>query len=157
MLEPNDLPWLNFKKEVPADLLSDLNTRENSLSIYEIEDDESNVDRIIAAIASTRNQFAIIDYAVFGSDIINKLNIQINSAIGATPDTEVNNLHKDLINLTASKLSDLAKEILKKGQFNRRGLKGVKTLIKDGLNNGNIEKTKINKGLMKKLKIGTTF
>lgn len=151
LLEPNDLPWLNFEKDVHADLLSDLTTSGNSLSIYEIEEDKSNLDHVIAAIASSRDNLANVDYAVFDGNIIKNLNIQLDPTIGTTPDTEVNNLHRDLKNLTASNLSGLAKEMRKRGQFNRKAPKGVIKLIKKGLDEGRIDKTKIKESLMKKL------
>lgn len=52
-----DLSWLG-QDELQADAMQDLKTDSNSISVWHIVDDQSNKERIVAALAATR-QYAV--------------------------------------------------------------------------------------------------
>jgi len=83
--EPGELPWLDFGKDVPADLLNDLKTTGNKLSVYEVYEDQSNLSRILSALASTRDSLNKIDFAVFDQGVCENLKIQKSQVHGRTP------------------------------------------------------------------------
>jgi hypothetical protein len=56
-----DLSWLS-QDELQADAMQDLRTDSNTISVWHILDDQSNKERIVAALAAAR-QFAVqFDY-----------------------------------------------------------------------------------------------
>lgn len=103
--------WL-AADEIPADPLSDLTTKDNQLSIWYIEDDRSNLERVIAALAASGTDIANVDYALLDHQWLGDLYITMASTRGGTPDEEVNTAwHRDLVELSAGKLVTLATAI----------------------------------------------
>lgn len=92
-----------------ADALNDLRTSSNELSVWYIEDDESNLEHVITALAASGDTVANLDYALFDLQLITNSDIKIHQSPGITPDERVNALwHRDLIELSASKIMRLA-------------------------------------------------
>lgn len=104
-------PWLQ-KGEIPADPLADLRTTKNSLSVYLVDDDKSNLDRVICALAATREKIQHFDYLLFDWEILPSTGITVEPTEGETIDRAVNELHRDLVELSGRKLLALAAEIL---------------------------------------------
>ena len=100
--------WL-AADEIPADPLSDLTTKDNQLSVWYIEDDRLNLERVIAALAASGTDVANVDYALLDHRLLSDMHIKIDSTRGGTPDEEVNtSWHRDLVELSAGKLVTLA-------------------------------------------------
>jgi hypothetical protein len=55
-----DVPWLE-EGDIHADPLADLNTKANELSVWLIEDDRSNLNRVVSALAATRTHISNLD------------------------------------------------------------------------------------------------
>lgn len=70
---------------------------------------------------------------------------------GDTADDEVNNLHIDLIDLTAKQVCLLASSIQKDGNLMRILKKKIGREITEGLKKGYLNKNKINEKLLPKL------
>lgn len=64
--EPN-LPWLK-EDELQADVFHELKTGENTLSVWSIADDRSNLERVVAALAANRNRVSNFDYALISQE-----------------------------------------------------------------------------------------
>ena len=133
--------WL-ATHDVQADPVTDLKTTQNVLSVYSIDDERSNLARVVAAIAATRDHFDNLDYILFDKLILLEVDIKIKKAIGKTPDGQVNNWHLELFELSGFKLVNVAKIILNKGEINRLLKKDVTRLIKDGLTSAQIDPIK---------------
>jgi hypothetical protein len=103
--------WLQ-EGDICADPVGELATKNNTLSLYEVEDDRANLTRIIAAMAATRNDFQHFQYSLVDRNLIEELNIKLVKIPGDTPDDIVNNYHYDLIEISGSKLISLAKKML---------------------------------------------
>ena len=78
-----NVPWLP-KDKLQADSLVDLKTENNSLSVYHIKDDLSNLEQVITAHATTRQDISNLDYILFNPELLPKLNIAIKHTKGKT-------------------------------------------------------------------------
>ncbi len=82
--------------EVAAEDFQDL---DNQVSVWGIEADQSNLNRVIAAIAATRDWLTPIAYVLFDSALATDLGINIVHQDGDTPDHHANiTWHRDLSN-----------------------------------------------------------
>ena len=70
------VPWL-VEGELQADALGDLRTSDNELSVWLVEDDESNLEQVVTALAVTRQRISNVDYALFDLQFLSELNIKI--------------------------------------------------------------------------------
>ena len=105
--------------EMQADPLADLRTSSNSLSVWEVTDDRSNLEDIVVGIASSKDYLANVDYALFEESIVGGLGIQIELTPGTTPHARANPWHRELVRLSARKLVDLAHLMMKKATLER--------------------------------------
>lgn len=116
--KPADAPWLK-SNELHADPLGDLRTTDNALSVWLIHDDKSNLEQVIIALAVNRQQIDKFEYGLFDQAIPLKLDIPMLTSDGKTPIPDANRWHRDLVQLTADKLVDLAKAIFDKMERER--------------------------------------
>ena len=144
----DDSPWIP-PGDIPAAPLTDLRTSPNSeLSVWYVEDNRSNLARIIAALAGTRDHSDKFDFALFPEAVLTQAQIQWNTSLGNSADRDANSSwHRDLIELTASKLSTLARLIREQGEIERRFEKQVVELIADGIEQGWIEAQRLKPSL----------
>lgn len=137
------VPWLD-ENELQADALEDIATKGNELSVWYIEDDESNLEEVVTALAASGDVVANLDYALFDLELITMLNIKIHQSPGITPDDTVNALwHRDLIELSASKIMGLADIILTQAQIRRVSKKKLLAMIVQAVSTGRIDRLKL--------------
>ncbi|GEM_PF-642040 len=131
------LDWLE-EGDVPADSLANLETKDNLLSVFQIDGDvEKNIKRIAAAFAGQSQKGANEEFecVIFDSAVLGEIGITYVKSEGETPDKEVNSWHYDLIELSAAKLADLAKHLLPNSEPHRILAKEVlSSLIESGAN-----------------------
>jgi hypothetical protein len=142
--------WLP-EGEIQADPLGDLATSNNTLSVWQVEDDDSNLEKVITALASSRASISNLDYAVLNIDLLTETGIKIEINPGETPYELANVWHRDLIELTATKIVRLAETMMQNSHILRIPEKRVLDLIKDAVHNGQIDKTKLHPGIANKL------
>lgn len=128
-----------------ADALKNFKTKENAFSVYEVENELTDIERILAAIAGTRDNVQEVEYASFDSNLLEEHEIKTKKIKGDTADDEVNNLHIDLIDLTAKQLYLLASSIQKDGKLIRILKKEIGRKITEGLKEGYLDKKKLMK------------
>ena len=139
---------------LPADPLGDLATKDNSLSLWRIEDDKSNLDRIAATLAANRQRLGPFDYILFPSSLLDNEDFELTKSDGGTHDKEVNTRwHMDLIHLSAIKLVDFAKLVYRAGDIERLSPKRVERLLKDHVSSGYLRPASLEKSLQKELGI----
>lgn len=144
------LIWLE-RGDVPADPLADLNTTENKLSIYKIEDDKSNLIRVISAYAANRN-YNKLDYILFDWNTFEKTNIRLEKTPGNTPDEFVNDFHYSLIDLSGLQMISLTKTILSSVIENERvDQRDVLEMVRQGIVNKQIIFDRMNSSFKEKL------
>ena len=132
--------------ELQGDALLDLQTKGNSLSIYEIQNDSQEY-RVAIALAATRKTIGKFDYAIFEDGQFENLGLTPILIEGQTPDTLVNSLHYDLKDLTARNVVRLA-AVISRGRSDRILGKDVKGRLVDAINSGTINKTKMKPELL---------
>lgn len=136
------ISWL-LPGEFQSDPLCDLNTTENKLSVYRVEDDCSNLERVVSALAANCEKIANFDCILFDEKILNNVGIKSEQTKGDTPDEVVNNCHLDLIELSALKLVELAKQALNQGEVKRFLPQDITELLVDSIQKGYINKAKM--------------
>ena len=134
-----------------ADALKNFTTMENALSLWEIQNELNDIERILAAIAGTRDNVQEVEYATFDSKILEELEIKTNKIRGDTADDKVNNLHIDIIDLTAKQVYLLASSIQKDGELRRILKNKIGRKITENLKVGYLDKRKIDEKLLPKL------
>ncbi|NJL67865.1 MAG: hypothetical protein HC894_15955 [Microcoleus sp. SM1_3_4] len=97
-----------------ADSLSDMVTTANKLSVYRINDDKSNLNRVAAALVANCENISNFDYLLFDELLLQILEIKSEETQANTPDESVNNWHLDLVELSLTKLVNLAIEASKR-------------------------------------------
>lgn len=108
-------PWLAIG-DVPADPLGDLKTTQNCLSVWEVLDDRSNVERIVRAVAVGRHEIADMGYVLFDAALLPTIDIKTQTEKGTTPDEGANAWHFNLVDLSGKKLVGLTRMILEGGE-----------------------------------------
>jgi hypothetical protein len=145
-------PWL-LAGELQADALGDLLTQFNALSIWQIEADRTNLERVIAALVTTQENLSNFDYVLVDQSVIENAGFKIESNIGETPDSTANTWHRDLIELTADRLLMLARIIRQEGEIERLPEKRVIQLVNQSLSRDYIHQNQLSEKLLRKLMI----
>jgi hypothetical protein len=133
--------WLDAG-EVPADCVSDLKTKKNKLSIYEVADEDAAIRVATAlalqrAVAGQKQNQSLRDNAalLFPSQVLDELRCDTDrDAKGTTPDETVNGWHFDIVNLSGSQLTALARALVLASQpktFFKRELLGKLRVLND--------------------------
>lgn len=104
--------WLG-PNDTQADVLCNLKTESNSLSVWHVEDDRSNFGRVVAAFVSTWKRVDEFEYALLPWQEVQGLGIAVRQMQGISADEEANRRwHFDLAELTAIKLAHLATVVM---------------------------------------------
>jgi hypothetical protein len=143
-----NLPWLE-PNQIQADPLGDLNISEGTLSVWHIEDDKSNLDLVIAALAVNRQNFDKFEYGLFDQKIVDSIKLKIQIVPGDTPIDNVNSWHRDLVELTVDKASSLVKAIFDNFDKQRLLVDDVKTKIINAAKEGSINLQNVKDPTMK--------
>ncbi len=132
--------------------MADLKTKENALSVWHIEDDQGNLDRVLAAIALTGDHVQKLDYILFDRRHVDESGLQVSPNPGATHDSHANaNWHLDLTHLSAGGLSRLANTMFAYGATNRRFEKDLVPILRDSVSQGFINGSDLHLSLASKL------
>jgi hypothetical protein len=100
-------PWLGYG-EIPADVLMDLGTQNNELSLWEVDDDRANLNRIISAMAATKENFDPFDFMLIDRRRVEDTGLALESSPGDTPDEGAQAWHYGVSLLTTQKVNLLA-------------------------------------------------
>jgi len=138
-----NFPWL-LEEDIPADPLGDLATNNNTLSVWQINDDQSNLHQVVTALAANSDDIANLDYTIFDQQLLQEINITIKLTKGNSPDEMANlSWHHDLIELSARRLIDLAKAIWTHGEIKRIPEKEILNLIAQAVGSEQIQSIKL--------------
>lgn len=137
--------------EFQADALGDLNTEGNKLSVWEVEDDRSNFDDVVAGFAAARENLTNLDYALFDQRLLSDLNIKVVQTTGGTPSSSANTVHRELVELSATKRVDLAKAIQTTGVLDRLEIDDIGNLICQAVKSGQITREMLKEKLRAKV------
>lgn len=145
----NEPDWLPGGT-LPADCVSDLNTKSGALSLYWLSDgDEEAALRIGVALNARRPSLYEFEYCLIPDTVIAELGMQTERLDGTTPDNTVNSWHWDLIQLNATSLVSLASEIKRRPEMRRVVFKpDIVKGFRDALDNGWLEERKVHDKLL---------
>lgn len=130
--------WLE-ENDIPADPLADLTTKENQLSVWHVEDDRSNLDNILVGLAVPRDHLDHIDYDLIADGCIQKLGIRATKVADNTLGPEVREWHYHLQELSAGKVTLLAKEMLPSTHRERVHWKRLRDLLLRAIEEGRVQ------------------
>lgn len=145
-----NLPWLE-PDQIQADPLGDLRINEGELSLWYIDEDRSNLDLIITALAVNRESFDKLEYGLFDQRIVEEIGLKIQKTPGATPIDSANFWHYDLIHLTIEKASNLVKSIFGNLVKQRILADDLRDKVLKAIRDGNIDLQKLNKSMRSKI------
>ena len=147
------VPWLN-EGDVQADALWDLRVSSNLMSAWQIADDKSNLNQVIAALTATRNTLCEFGYALLQQQVVLELGIKFEQTSGTSRDQYANaQWHYNFVQLTASQICALTNEIKKKENRFRAGEWEVKVFLEEGVRLGRIRLEDLDPSIQKKLKL----
>ena len=141
-----DQSWLEVQA-IQGDPLGDLRIDSGNLSVWHIEDDKSNLNLIITALASTRERLDKFEYGLFNQDILNNLGIEKKASPGNTRMERANRWHYDLIHLTTSKTVQLVEALFHSWEKERLLDKRICDLIVDAVRQKELKVEKLPKKL----------
>ena len=144
-----DLAWLP-QGEIQSDALRDIQTTDNSLSVYKVENKE-DAGQVIIALAANRDNLANLDYAIFEDTTLESTGIEVRQQYGETPHDEANKLHYDISNLTVRRLAVLAHAIAS-GAHNRVPWKDIKAGLQEAVQSGTLDKQKMKPQLLQSIR-----
>lgn len=145
------VPWLP-PGELQADTLVDLKTEDNCLSVWRVEDDKSNLDDLLGALAAKCEVLSNLDYALIAEEVVSALGVKILQTEGTTPNKYVNKWHHELIELSASKVLDLANAIFRTGETNRARPQQILRLIARAIESQQIDSADLSENIRARLK-----
>lgn len=145
------VPWLQ-EGEIQGDALGDLITKSNELSIWVIDDDRSNLDRVVAALGAMGNNVDVVEYALMDFEAVGDMGIVVKDVSGATGDSEANKRwHKNLSELTADKLLALARTIDREAERTRATDRQVARLVRSAIESGSLDRRAIQVPVLEKM------
>lgn len=145
------MQWLE-PHETQADAAKCLMTSENQLSIFVLDSPDDQTERVVAALAVTRDNLTHLDLAIAPQEVLARCGIRHDRARGKTPDSEVNDWHENLIELTVEKIARLAVGIKSEGKIMRYNIKKVGAAIQQSLDANYIVVEHINGSMIQSLK-----
>lgn len=113
-------------------------------------------ERIAVALAAGRDELAQYDYALVDEERVAGVPITLRKTPGGTCDEQVNDLHVDLVNLTATavaKLAAIVLEISKAGELRRILKPDMKDQIHKALELKHLDESRLNPKLRKALQV----
>lgn len=132
------IDWL-AEGEIQAEALADLQTQSNILSVWIVEDNESNLGRVVAALAATCGSKTIVDYVTIDQKRIEDIGLLMKQTNGDSPDRTANSeWHRDLLQLTVNGVAALVAELSANGERNRMTWPKVKAEIQKSVDAGYI-------------------
>lgn len=139
--------------DVLADALRDLRPENGTLSVYEIPEPEDRalVRRIVVAVAAGQRKPGDVGFFLFERATVEALAIGVNAVVpGETGDPEVNGLHRDLEQLSAQKLAQLA-GVIAQGEDDEVLSKELRTVLDAEIKAKRMAKDKVHPELRKEL------
>jgi|WetSurMetagenome_2_1015567.scaffolds.fasta_scaffold501911_2 hypothetical protein len=136
---------------VKADAMIDLKTEENCLSVWYIQDNKSNLDEVITALAANRDDVVVMDYMIIDASIPESIKIKMTDDKGNSPYKDANLWHRHLIELTTEKMYLLSKEMCERGIKIRKLPKEISALLINALETNKIDANLLKRKLVERL------
>ena len=127
-------------------------TTGNKLSVWLIEERHSDIQRVITALAASRDRVSNMDYVTLDYEVLAGMQIKIQSVVGDTHDKDANERwHRDLTDLSATQVANLSNAIVAGGKRARANEKDVIEWIRQAVADGHIERGKLAANIISKI------
>jgi len=140
--------------DVSADAITNcLKTTKNTLSVWSIENEE-DIEKAILAIASNLDHIETIDVVILNDEKLKEYGIKIITSMGNTPIDSLKEIHRDLSELTFSKLGHIKDHIVERIRNDKikRYTKGnLKKILKKAIDKGFLELDDLNESVRSKI------
>lgn len=147
----DEYSWLN-DKEAPADIVYDLRAKNGELSLWFIDNERSNLARVIAAFMTLKKEYKKQDYILFDWGIIESLGLIVTNEPANTKDEEANKAwHRNLKYLTMGAVCRLAECMYLYGETDRSYEAEIDESLIDGIKSGKINLNELQTELRNKL------
>jgi len=146
--------WLK-EGELPSCIIRDLRADDNAISLWEINDDKSNLPDVIAAlVVAKRKKFKNdFDYALLDENLLNQPSFKPRKITGKTPYHVANSYHCDVPKLPISSVVYFAHLLRRYGKFDRMGWKDIETQLKDAHKRSQLDVSTLESDLKQQLDI----
>jgi hypothetical protein len=154
----NEAKWFQIEimedNDVSADAITNcLKTTKNTLSVWHIENN-NDINKAVLAIASSLEHIETIDIVVLTTESLREYDISIIASSGNTPIESLKEIHRDLSELTFSKLGHIKEHIVERIRNDnlKRYTKGkLKKILLEAIDKGILEFKDLNNSVRNKL------
>jgi hypothetical protein len=140
--------------DIPADaIVLDLKTTSNTLSVWEVQDEQS-LDNAVLAIVSGGNQLDTIDVVWIEKNEIERKGVEYQSSKGITPIEHLVDTHIDLMKLNYFKMGLVAETItntIADSKIKRYTKGEIKKLLNSAIESGSVKIEQLLEGIVKGL------
>ena len=99
--------------DLHADPLGNLRISNNALSVWDIDNEQSNLDLVLVALAANRQRIDKVEYGLFDQEIVSRLGIKVSDDNAQLAVPKANSFHKNLVELSVASLASLVNEMFK--------------------------------------------
>lgn len=140
---------------VPAEPVGDFCTDNNEISVWLIEEDKANLARVVTALSGAKTtNISHFDYAIFDSQIVLDLSLELKTTTGESPDDEANGKwHRDIVVGTADNLCALVKNIYNTCAKERVPATDIRSNLRKAIGSGQITAERLTDQLRKDLSV----
>ena len=154
----NKAKWLQVDisttDDVSADAITNcLKTTKNTLSVWKI-DTEEDLEQAVIALVANQDHLDTIDVVILQEDSLNEYNLNIVASPGDTPVESLVEAHRDIADLTFSRLGsvkDYIVERIRNEHIKRFTVGNLKKLIKKSIEDGLLKKEDLKESIQKKI------
>ena len=136
---------------LPADPLSDLCTEGNDLSLWAVQEDQSNLNQVITAMAAQAGTVRNIDVVLIQARQLEP-HWEIDEAEGRTPLAPAKAYHRNVVGLAAVDMPRIAELIRQHGDFQEFSDHDVRNLIVSCIDDGTLRAADLQPGVQAHLR-----
>jgi len=140
--------------EVSADAITNcLKTNKNTLSVWHIET-EDDLEKAVLAIVANQDHLDTIDVVILDEPSLNNYNLNIVASPGETPVTSLIEAHRDIAELTFTKLGQVKEHIVQRirnQKLKRYTVSSLKKILTNAINDGLLKKEDLNETIRQKI------
>jgi hypothetical protein len=136
---------------LPADPLVDLATEGNSLSVWRVLPDRSNLPDVVAAIAARASNISTVHVVMVEEAVITGLGVVIHSTPGLTPLADSAPSHRHLVDLRAQTVVDIGEACRTRGEFQHFTPREIRQFLADRVLAARLNFSELQEGIQKDL------
>jgi len=130
-----------------------LKTNKNTLSVWKIET-EDDLDQAILALVANQDHLDTIDIVILEESSLLEYNLNIVASPGDTPVESLKNAHRDISELTFTKLGEVKDHIVERirnQKLKRYTVGSLKKLLKKSIEQGLLKKDDLKESVQQKI------